>query len=181
MKCSTPTILLALLLSGCGSNDQRLVDMAKDHEKRQAEQSQQMATLQHEVAEGARKLVEEDAKAREALTQMQDKLRGDQSEIGKQRDALEADRREIAAQRNRDPIVAASILQAALWLACLLPLILAAYVIYATRSTASSDDAIVAEFLVTDIAAEHPLLLAPPSPEPLKLPNPETAETASAA
>jgi hypothetical protein len=127
MKPIVIPILLALLLEGCGSNDERLVNMAQDHEKRQAEQSQQMARLQHEVAEGARKLVEEDAKAREALTNMQDNLRGDQAKIGQQRDALEADRREVAAQRNRDPIIAATLMQVGLYIACLLPLILAGY------------------------------------------------------
>lgn len=171
-------ILPALLTAGCGSKDDRLVNMAQEHEKRQAEQSQQMARMQHEVAEGARKLVEEDAKAREALTNMQDKLRSDQATIGTQRDALEADRREIASQRNRDPIVAASIMQVGLYVACLLPLILAGYLVYATRHTASADDAIVTEFLVTDIAAAHPLLLGPPpSPEPLQLPEPAQLET----
>lgn len=176
MKPIAIPILLTLLLAGCGSNDDRLVNMAQEHEKRQAEQSQQMARMQHEVAEGARKLVEEDAKAREALTTMQDKLRSDAAVIGQQRDALEADRREIAAQRNRDPVIAATIMQVGLYVACLLPLVLAGYLVYAMRYTASQDDAIVAEFLVTDIVAEHPLLLGP-RPEPLQLPKAEIAAT----
>jgi hypothetical protein len=64
-----------------------------------------------------------------------------------------------------------------LYIACLLPLVLAGYLVYAMRHTASQDDAIVAEFLVTDIAAEHPLLLEPPTLEPLQLPKAEVAAT----
>ena len=66
MKRYAPTILIALLLAGCNSSpDEWLVDLAKSHEKSQAEQSQQMARMQQEVAEGSRKLVEADAKARQ--------------------------------------------------------------------------------------------------------------------
>ena len=41
MKRLALTTLIALLLAGCKSSpDERLVEMAKDHEKSQAEQSQ---------------------------------------------------------------------------------------------------------------------------------------------
>ena len=126
MKTRNPLILLALLMMiVCASctDDDRLVQMAKEHEKRQAEQSQQMARMQHEVAEGSKKLVEADAQARKELTALQHDLRGDQAEVGRQRDTLEAERRDIAAQRNRDPIVAAAITNTGLVLACLLPLL----------------------------------------------------------
>jgi hypothetical protein len=80
-------MLIALLLAGCRSSpDERLVAMAKDHEKSQAEQSQQMARLEQELTEGSRKLVEADAKARQELTAIQHELRGDQADIGHQRD-----------------------------------------------------------------------------------------------
>lgn len=176
MKRTLPAILLISLIMGCGSNDERLVKMANDHEGRQAEQNQRMAELQKQVAEGSKRLIEADAQSREKFLAIQDNLRADAANIGQQRDALEADRREIAAQRNRDPIVAAAIIQVGLYVACLLPLVLAGYLVWAMRHTASQDDAIVAEFLVTDIAAEHPLLGPPPSPEPLQLPKPEDAK-----
>jgi hypothetical protein len=169
-------LIVLLLTAGCQNKDERLAQMAERHEARQAEQNQRMADLQKQVAEGSKRLVEEDAKAREALTTMQSALRADQSEIGKQRDALEADRREIAVQRNRDPIVAAAIMQVGLYAACLLPLVLAGYMVWATRPSASQDDAIVSELLVTELAAEHPLLLAPPEKQPLQLQQGEDAE-----
>jgi hypothetical protein len=179
MKQTLPAILLISLI-GCGSNDERLVKMANDHETRQAEQNQHMADLQKSVAEGSKRLIEADAVSREKFLAMQDNLRSDQAAIGQQRDALEADRREIAVQRNRDPIIAATIMEVGQYLACLLPLIFAGYLVYAMRHTASQDDALVAEFLVTDAVAEHPLLLGPPPPMPL-LSAPDKVEAEPAA
>ena len=174
MQRILPASLLICLIAGC-DDDARLVRMAKEHEARQAEQNLKMAELQKSVAEGSKRLVEADAESRDKLLAMQDNLRADQAAVGQQRDTLEGERREIAQQRNRDPIIAAAIVQFGLFLACLLPLVLAGYLVYAMRHTASQDDAIVTEFLVTDIAAEHPMLLGPP-PEPLQLPKPEDAE-----
>lgn len=181
MKRILPAILLICLIVGCGSNDERLVTMANEHECRQAEQTLRMADLEKQIAEGSKKLVEADAESREKFLAMQDHLRADQAAIGTQRDALEADRREIAAQRNRDPIIAASIMQVGLYIACLLPLILAGYLVWAMRHTSSQDDAIVTEFLVTEIVAEHPLLLGLPTLQPPLLSAPENAEAETAA
>jgi hypothetical protein len=182
MKRTLPAILLICLIVGCGSNDERLAKMAQDHDTQQAAQNRTMAELQKSVADGTKRLVEAEAESREKFQAMQENLRADQATVGEQRDKLEGERREIAQQRIRDPIIAASIVQVGLWLACLLPLVLAGYLVWAMRHTPSQDDAIVVEFLVTDMAAEHPLLLGPPtSPEPLQLPKPETAEPEPAA
>ena len=110
---------------------------------------------------------------------MQDNLRSDQATVGEQRDRLEGERREIAQQRVRDPIVAASIMQVGLVVACLLPLMLAGYLVYAMKNTTSQDDAAVTEFLVTELAAEQPLLLGPPGQA--LLPKTEKAEAETAA
>lgn len=169
MKQILPAILLIGLIVGCGSNDERLVKMANEHETRQAEQNQHMADLQKQVAEGSKRLIEADAASREKFLAIQDNLRADQAAIGQQRDALEANRREIATQRNRDPIVAACIVQVGMVLASLLPLVLAGYLVWSMRRTASQDDTLVAEFLVTDAMAERPLLLGHPPTMPLLL------------
>lgn len=58
---------------------------------------------------------------------------------------------------------------------------MAGYLVYAMRHSPSQDDAIVAEFLVTDVAAKHPSLLGPLPTEPLQLPEPENAEVETAA
>jgi hypothetical protein len=154
-------LVIVLLMSGCQSNDERLVEMAKEHEKSRAEQSQQMARMQQEVAEGSRRLVEADAKAREELTAMQHELRGDQADIGHQHNQLETERREIATQRNRDPIVAAAIMHVGLVLACLLPLLVCVYVLWSVGRRHDSDAA-VTELLVQELVSERPMLLPPP-------------------
>jgi hypothetical protein len=48
-----------------------LAQMAQDATQRQAEQNKQMANLQQHVAEGAKKLVDADAQARQELLQLQ--------------------------------------------------------------------------------------------------------------
>ena len=167
MKPLLPAILLIGLIVGCG--DERPVKTPNGPNAHQAEHNQRDAELQKLLAEGSKRLIEADAQSRDKFLAMQDHLRADQA-------ALEADRREIAAQRNRDPIVAASIERVGLWLACLMPLVLAGYLVWAMRHTASQDDAIVAEFLVADAVAKHPLLLGPP-PEPGLLQLSQTANT----
>ena len=165
MRNANPMMVAVLLTTivGCTDSDQRLVEMAKEHEKSQAEQSQQMARMQHEVAEGGKKLIEADAKARENLTAMQHDLRTDQAEIGHQRDQLENDRRAIAAQRRVDPIVAAAIMDVGIGLACLLPLILGIYVLRSACRAGESDSA-VAELLVQELVASKPRLSLPGHP-----------------
>ena len=94
---------------------------------------------------------------------MQHDLRTDQAEIGHQRDQLENDRREIAAQRHRDPIVAAIIMDVGIVLACLLPLALGVYVLRAACRAGESDGA-VAELLVQELVASEPRLSLPGRP-----------------
>ena len=146
----TPIILLTLVIFGCTSNDERLVQMAKEHEQRQAEQSQQMARMQHEIAEGSKKLIEADAKARAEMSALQREMQSHQAAIGRERDKMEAERREIAENRFRDPIVAAVITNVGIVLACLLPLALGVYVLRAACRAGESDSA-VAELLVQEI------------------------------
>jgi hypothetical protein len=153
-------ILLILLIPGCKSNDDRLVDLAREHAARQAETQRQMTDLQKQVAAASRQLVESDAKAREEVTALQHDLRADQAAIGRERDQMEAERREIAAQRHRDPIVAAVILDIGIILACALPLALGVYVLRSACRAGESDSA-VAELLVQELVASEPRLLLP--------------------
>lgn len=167
MKIVAPVTLSVLLLfaaTGCReSSDDRLVEMAQEHVARQAEQNRQMAELHKQLTEGSRQLVEADARAREELVVLQHDLRADQAEIGHQRDQLEAERRRIAEQRHRDPLIAAAIMQTGLVLACLLPLIVAVYVLWAVGRSRQSDDA-VTELLVEELVADQPRLLPPATP-----------------
>jgi hypothetical protein len=161
MKNANPVMLVilwTLVIAGCTSNDDRLVEMSREHAARQAESQRQMIDLQKQVAEGSRQLVERDAAARENLTALQHDLRSDQAEIGHQRDRLENDRREIATQRYRDPIVAAVLMDIGIVVACLLPLALGVYVLRSACRAGESDSA-VAEFLVQELVTSEPQLL----------------------
>lgn len=134
-------LILVPIVVACGC-DQRLADMAQEASNRQAEQNTRMATLQENV------------------TKLQHDVQQSQAEVGRQRDLLENERRDIAVQRHRDPIIAATIMDIGLVLACLLPLLLAGYVVHCLRDHGQSDS-LVAEVLVQEIVAEKPLLLPP--------------------
>jgi len=152
-------ILLVLMIGmiGC-DNDERIVRMAQEHARQQAAQSQQMAQLQQEVAQGARELVEADSSAREEIVSLHRDIQAERTEIGRQRDHLEEDRRRLADQQHRDPIIAATIVQVGMVVACVLPLILCWYLLH--REPAQADDAAVAEVFIEDLTAEAPLLLS---------------------
>ena len=155
-------ILLVLMIGMIGCDeDERVVRMAQEHARQQAAQSQQMAQLQQEVAQGARELVEADSSAREEIISLQRDIQAERTEIGRQRDQLEEDRRRLAAQQHRDPIIAATIMQVGMVVACVLPLILCWYLLH--REPAQADDATVAEVLIEDLSAESPLFLPAPA------------------
>ena len=156
-----PTIPIAVMLMltviGCNENEnQRLAEMAEKNLERQAEQNRRMSELQHEVAEGSRRLVEADAKAREEMVTFHREVQAERSEIGRQRDALEQERRGLATKRHLNPIIAAAITNTGLLLACLLPLVLCWYLLHSRVEPA--DDRAVAEILLEDLVVERSLL-----------------------
>ncbi len=152
-------ILVAVVLAGCTKPpDAQLVEMAREHAARQAEQNRQMAELQKDITEGSRRLVEADAEARSELVALQHDLQTDQHDIGRQRDLLEQERKEIAGQRFRDQAIIATISAIGLLLVCGLPLVLCVYVLRAVR-TSEAPDAVLTEMLVDELTAEQPRLL----------------------
>ena len=89
-------------------------------------------------------MVEADSKARTELAALQRDLQQDQAEVGRQRDQLEGDRRDIAAQRHRDPLIAAAITNIGLILACLLPLVLCVVILRSLRNPVTDEEALAA-------------------------------------
>jgi hypothetical protein len=153
------------LLSGCASNDERLVRLATDGAERQAAQSRAIIQLQEQVAEGTKQLVASDAEARREWIELRRELQVNLAEVGQQRDTLEAERRSIAADRHRDPILAAAIETCGLIVACLVPLLAA---VYALRKTAEAPlDASVATQLIHELQRRRPTALAAPPPKRL--------------
>jgi len=165
--------LLILGVSGCGkAPDERLADFAQQSMAEQrkqndriADQSQAVVEESHQLALAAKVLVEHDAEARRELIAAQQELtsqlNGQQSAIHTGHQQLEHDRREIAEQRHRDPIIAAVIQDFGLFIACMLPLVVAVFVIRQMQSQ-EPDHAAVAELLVLELTADEPRLLPGP-------------------
>jgi len=166
-------LLMLGVVGGCGrSADERLADFAQQtmteqikQNDRMADQSQAVVEESHQLAETAKELVEHDAEARRELIAAQQELtsqlNGQQSAIHTGHQQLEQDRREIAEQRHRDPIIAAVIQNIGLTLACLLPLLVAVFVIRQMQSQ-EPDHAAVAELLILEMTADEPRLLPGP-------------------
>lgn len=143
------TLLLSLLcamLVGC-DEDQRLVEQSQQSQQRQAEQNHEMARLNQQVAEGTKRLVEADAKARHDLIQVQQKL-------DQQRQEIHAEQRQLAEQRHRDPIVANMILGSVVLLVCALPVVLGAYILRSTSQQGPEEG--LAELLVMELVSDEP-------------------------
>jgi len=169
-------VLLTTIVGGCGrSPDERLADFAQQSMAEQrkqndriADQSQAVVEESHQLAETAKELVKSDAEARRELIAAQQELtsqlNGQQAAIHTGHQQLEQDRREIAEQRHRDPIVAAVIQNFGLTLACLLPLLVAVFVIRQIQSQ-EPDHAAVAELLILEMTADEPRLLPGPMSE----------------
>ena len=163
----TPILVLAHLTvatvwittSGCDKNgDQRLVEMAEQNVARQQEQTRRVTELQREIAQGARQLVEADAKARSELVSLQRDVQAERAEVGRQRDELESERLQLARQRRLDPIIAATITQCGLMLAAISPLFLCWRLL--CEASVSTSDEEIARVLLDDLTSTSPRLFA---------------------
>ena len=79
-------MLFIAVLAGCG--DERVMQVTREAEERQAEQNREIA-----------RVVNEESTFRQQAAKLQNDLRADQAAIAQQRDQLEAERRQIASQR----------------------------------------------------------------------------------
>ncbi len=152
-----------LLVAGCAdSRDERLAKLAQQALSEQSEQNKRLAEQSKQIAEAARRLVEGDAEARKDLLaaqkQLSSELHSERVNLDRQREEIEQERRSIAAQRHRDPVIAQAIGAVGLTLACLLPLLLAGYIVY-TLNRSSDDNDALSELLIMEITAEKPKLL----------------------
>ena len=112
-------------LPGCSEPDGRVADMAQQMTHEQSAQNQRIAEGSKAIAEGGRQLVENDAKARKEMIELQQDLRQDQTEVARQRDQLEAERKTIAGQRVQESAAGGICVGFAIILVCLAPLVLA--------------------------------------------------------
>ena len=152
-----------LMVTGCAdSRDERYSQLAQQALREQAAQNERLADQSQQIAEASQRLVAGDAEARKDLLaaqkQFTSELHSERASIDRQREEMEQERRNIAAQRHRDPIIAKTIGGVGLTLACLLPLLLAGYVIYSLNRSSDDSDAL-SELLIVEMTAEQPLLL----------------------
>ncbi len=149
-------IAIVVIAIGCKNDNDRIAEMASRHATQQAELSRETVKLQNELIEGTQELVEADAQARIDFLALEAKLDEQRSEVGRRHDELEDERRSLAKQRHRDPIVANALIAVATLLACLLPMLLAGWLL---RSQLNETDEFTAtEILLDEIAANHPTL-----------------------
>jgi hypothetical protein len=152
----TAPTLIALITVGCSSGDERLVELSRQSTERQAEQNRLVETNNRQVLEATNKLVEADAKSRTENIELHRQIESERSGINLQRDALEQERRQIAEQRNRDPIVADSILAVGGLIAAILPLLVCLALLRGLFGR--SDHEALAEVLIEDLVSQQPLL-----------------------
>jgi hypothetical protein len=159
---------VAILISatmGCSSSDEQLAQFAQQSVREQSIQNQHMANQSiaiveesSKLAEAAKELVHQDAKARQELLAHHTQL---SSQLNSQQSKLDQQRKDLANQLVREPVIAAAISSVGLLLACALPLALAGLLVWQT-SQQTSDDAAVACLLVHEMTAEKPLFLPVP-------------------
>lgn len=150
--------ILVLVAIGCRDDEnKRLAEMAERNLERQTQQQIRNTELQHQVAEGTKRLVEADAAARETIAEIHRDVQAERQILGAQRDRLEDERRQIAASRIREPILAESIKAIGLLIACLVPLLIALQIL--RRSETPDESAAVAELLLSDMVADRPTLV----------------------
>jgi len=159
-------------MTGCHDDSARVADVAHHALQSQAKQSEELARLSGEVVESSQQLVEHDAQARTEIVAAQRDLQAQQSDVSRQRDDLEHERRRVAAQRRSESLLAPILLTLGTAFLCLLPIGVAGYALYLSRSGVP-EMADVGQILIEELVSETPkLLLAPPSPSVARLEPP---------
>lgn len=162
--------------TGCTTRDDSLAQLAAQSTSQQSRQSEQVAHASAHLTAGAQHLAESSGRSQESLIALQRELQAEQATISQQRDALALERKELAREQRTAPVVAMALQQLGLWLACLLPLILAWYVLRGCAVTAP--DQALAEVLIEDlVSSESSVLPRPDEPtEASAIPPPQSVE-----
>ena len=156
MKNMTCTFAIILMIAvGCDSPDERLVHQLAETSREVVRQNQEIARTQHEIAEGAKQLVNAVAESRSEHNDLQRNLQ-------QQRDHLERERKAIAAERVRESILGPLIETAGVLVVAALPLVLCWYLLHGLRG--QDDD--VSEVLVSQLVRQSPELLGMRSDRP---------------
>jgi hypothetical protein len=150
-------------MSGCGDDSARVAGVAHHALESQAKQNEELARLSGEVVESSQQLVEHDAQARTEILAAQQNLQAQHSDLSQQRDDLELQRQRIAAQRQTESLLAPILLTLGTAFLCLLPIGVAGYALYLSRSGVP-EMADVGQILIEELVSDTPKLLPPPVP-----------------
>ena len=109
----------------------------------------------------------------DAFLDVQKILADEQAALGQGRDNLETDRRTWASRQRFDPIIAMSIQSAAILIACCLPMVLVAFLLYRGEDDSFDDD--LTETMLIEILEQEPKRLSKKEcSTTTKLPAPRT-------
>jgi hypothetical protein len=150
----TRIVLLAALVitSGCDNGSSRVAQVAEEAAQRQAEQNQEMAHLNRDVAEGTKRLVEGQADAAQHWQATEQK-------IHEQQDQLEAERRQQADTRQRASLLAPVLWTLGVLLLCCLPLLLCWQLL--TGLAKETQEATITQFLVDEVIGPSGIAIQP--------------------
>src|SRR6266576_1601463 len=99
------SILLIVTTGHVAGCDDRVTQVAREADNRQARQNQSMAELNKEVAAGTHKLVEADAQARKEIVGVHHELQAERTRLDTGWYALEQERQHIAGERRTESIL----------------------------------------------------------------------------
>lgn len=137
-------ILTCLVIGGCGTESERLADMAERTVEMQSKQNSMVA------------------KTREEMLALNREIHTERKELSHGFKQLEGDRRELHNQRQSELAWAESFQFLAIVIAATMPLFLCAYLIWsATRS--GRDTELVNEVLMHELVSKRPRLIAGPN------------------
>jgi TolA-binding protein len=140
------------ITSGCDNSSSQVARVAQEAAQRQAEQNQEMAHLNRDVAEATKRLVEGQAAADQQWQTTERK-------IHEQQDQLEAERRQQADTRQHDSLLAPVLWSLGVLVVCCLPLLVCWQLL--TGLAKETQEATITQFLVDEVIgpsgiAPHP-------------------------
>jgi hypothetical protein len=169
-----PPLLILLAATGCQRDrDERLANFAQHATEQQARQnevisrqSEAVVAQSDKLAQAAQELVAKDAETRRELVRAQHDLNSslqlERADVDRQKEMIDRERQELAIEKVRAPVIAEAIRAIGILLACLAPLALVAWLVYA-MSRKGDDEAVINELLLTELMSDQPRFLPSPS------------------
>ena len=146
-------LILMLLLAGLLMTT---IGCAGDDPQSRAWQQQQVEHLQQQAEHNtatAKALVEADAQARQQLVALERDVQAERAEVGRQRDSIETERKSLADERQRAPLIAATVHGLGTIVLAALPLVVCWLLL--RNSPATNDSEELEKLLILNLAGEE--------------------------